>query len=159
MVEIKSIESHQVEQAKQIVMTVSLEIWQGILTETDFRRIDPMSDISNVKSHYFDNNGLFLVLVDSDRVVGTGAIRQLSHKICELKRMWFLKAYRGQGLGSKMTQMLFDFARQTGYQKVRLDLANQSRQVQAMRFYEKLGFYPIERYNDSPCTIFMEKVL
>ena len=159
MVEIKPIESHQIEQAKQIVMTVSLEIWQGVLSEADFKRIDSMSDINNVKSHYFDNNGLFLVLVDSDIVVGTGAIRQLSHEICELKRMWFLKAYRGQGLGQKMIQILFDFARQAGYQKVRLDLANQERQIQAMRFYKKLDFYPIERYNNSPCTIFMEKVL
>ena len=159
MVEIKPIELHQIEQAKRIVMTVSLEIWQGVLSEADFKRIDSMSDINNVKSHYFDNNGLFLVLVDSDIVVGTGAIRQLSHEICELKRMWFLKAYRGQGLGQKMIQILFDFARQAGYQKVRLDLANQERQIQAMRFYKKLDFYPIERYNNSPCAIFMEKVL
>ena len=159
MVEIKPIESHQIEQAKQVVMTVSLEIWQGVLSEADFRRIDSMCDINNVKSHYFDNNGLFLVLVDSGLVVGTGAIRQLSYDICELKRMWFLKAYRGRGLSQKMIQILFDFARQKGYQKARLDLANQERQIQAMRFYKKLGFYLIERYNNSPCTIFMEKVL
>lgn len=58
-----------------------------------------------------------------------------------------------------MTQILFDFARNEGYQKVRLDLANETKQLQAMRFYRKLGFYTIERYNDSPCTVFMEKVL
>lgn len=159
MIEIKSIEEHQIEQAKQVVLIVCLEIWQGAVSEEDFSRIDPMSDIHKVKSHYFDKNGLFLVLVDSDRVVGTGAIRQLEPKICELKRMWFLKKYRGQGLGQKMTQILFNFARKAGYQKVRLDLANPERQLQAMRFYRKLGFYPIERYNDSPCKIFMEKTL
>ena len=121
MVEIKPIEEHQIKQAKQVVLTVSLEIWQGALSEEDFSRIDPMSDISNVRLHYCDRNGLFLVLVDGDRVLGTGAIRQLEPQICELKRMWFLKEYRGQGLGQKMTHILFNFARQTGYQKVRLD--------------------------------------
>ena len=55
--------------------------------------------------------------------------------------------------------MLFDFAKQAGYQKVRLDLASRDRQLQAVRFYIKLGFYPIERYNDSICQVFMEKVL
>ncbi|MDJ0589664.1 MAG: GNAT family N-acetyltransferase [Pleurocapsa sp. MO_226.B13] len=159
MLEIKPIEEHQIEQAKQVVLTVCLEIWQGEISEADFKRIDPMSDINHVQSHYFDNRGLFLVLADGDRVVGTGAIRQLEPKICELKRMWFLKPYRGRGLGKKMTQILFDFAKKQEYKKVRLDLASKERQPQAVRFYQKLGFYPIDRYNNSPCTVFMEKVL
>ena len=58
-----------------------------------------------------------------------------------------------------MTRMLFDFAKQMGYQKIRLDLASRDRQLQAVKFYRKLGFYPIERYNDSICQVFMEKVL
>ena len=73
--------------------------------------------------------------------------------------MWFLKEYRGRGLGQKMAQILFDFAIKVEYQKVRLDLANQQRQLRAMRFYQKQGFYSIKRYNDSPCTVFMEKLL
>ena len=159
MVEIKPIAEYQIEQAKQVVLSVSLEIWQGIASEEDIRRIDSMSDIHHVRSHYFDRNGLFLVLIDGDRVVGTGGIRYLSDEICEQERMWFLKPYRGQGFGQRMTQNLFDFAKKAGYQKVGLDLANRVRQLQAVRFYKKLGFYPIERYNDSICQVFMEKVL
>ncbi|WP_293326651.1 hypothetical protein [Microcoleus sp. PH2017_30_WIL_O_A] len=41
-----------------------------------------MSDIENVRSHYFDNNGTFLVLVDGEQVVGTGGIRKLDDEIC-----------------------------------------------------------------------------
>ena len=62
-------------------------------------------------------------------------------------------------IGQKMTQILFNFARKARYLKVRLELANPESQLQAMRFYRKLGFYPIERYNNSPCKIFMEKTL
>lgn len=159
MVEIKPIQQHQIEQAQQIVMAVCLEIWGDILTVEDLKRYDSMSDIEQVRSHYFDNKGLFLVLVDNEQVVGTGAIRRLDDEICELKRMWFLREYRGQGWGWQMVQMLFDFARQVGYRKVRLDLANAERQPQALKLYRKLGFYPIERYNHSSCNIFMEKVL
>ena len=118
-----------------------------------------MSDIEHVQSHYFDQNGMFLVLLNDEQVVGTGAIRKLNDEICELKRMWFLRQYRGQGWGWKMAQMLFDFANQAGYRKVRLDLANEKRQLQALKLYRKLGFYPIERYNDSSCNVFMEKLL
>ena len=159
MVEIRPIRHHQIEQAKQIVTVVIYEIWQDLLRSEDVKRYGAMADIEHVQSHYFDNNGMFLVLVDNGQVVGTGAIRKLDDEICELKRMWFLKEYQGQGWGRKMVQMLFDFARQVGYRKVRLDLANEERQAQAIKFYRKLGFYPIERYNDSPCNIFMEKLL
>jgi putative acetyltransferase len=150
MIEIKPIQQHQIEQAKQVVTSVCLEIWQGILTEQDLRGYDSMFDIENVQTHYFDNSGTFLVLVDGDQVVGTGAIRKLNDEICELKRMWFLKAYRGQGLGWKMTQILFGFAKQARYRKIRLDLANEEQQLEALKLYRKLGFYPIERYNNSP---------
>ncbi len=119
----------------------------------------PASEIEHMRSHYFDNGGVFLVLIENEQVVGTGAIRKLDDKVCELKRMWFLKEYRGQGWGWKMAQRLFDFARQSGYRRVRLDLMSEERQPQALKLYKRLGFYSIERYNDDPCSIFMEKLL
>ncbi len=73
--------------------------------------------------------------------------------------MWFFKEYRGRGLGKKMAQMLLDFAQKAGYKKVRLDTASQEKQFQAIEFYKRLGFYFIERYNESLCTVFMEKEL
>jgi putative acetyltransferase len=115
MIEIKPIELDQVEEVQQVIVAVCHEIWQ--LPEEVIRSYDAMSDLDNLRSHYFDNNGTFLVLLDEGRVVGSGAIRRLNNDICELKRMWFLQAYRGQGLGTKMAQMLLDFARKKGYRK------------------------------------------
>lgn len=157
MIEIKAIELDQVEEVQQVIVAVCHEIWQ--LPEDMIRRYDAMSDLDNLRSHYFDNNGTFLVLLDEGRVVGSGAIRRLNNDICELKRMWFLKAYRGRGFGTKMAQMLLDFARKKGYKKVRLDTTDAQKQAQAIQLYQRLGFYFIERYNDSSCTIFMEKIL
>jgi len=157
MIEIKPIELDQVEEVQQVIVAVCHEIWQ--LSEEVIRRYDAMSDLDNLRSHYFDNNGTFLVLIDEGRVVGSGAIRRLNNDICELKRMWFLKAYRGRGLGTKMAQMLLDFATKKGYKKVRLDTTDEQKQAQAIQLYQRLGFYFIERYNDSSCTVFMEKIL
>ena len=78
---------------------------------------------------------------------------------CELKRMWLLKDYRGQGLGIKLARALIDFAKKSGYQKILLDLFDEEKQFQAIAFYHKLGFQHTKRYNDSPCTVFMEKLL
>lgn len=157
MIEIKPLQLHQVAEVKRVILAVCNEIWQ--VPEEVIRRYDAMSDIDDVQSHYFDNNGTFLVLSDDGRVVGCGAIRRLKDDICELKRMWFLKDYRGRGLGTKITQMLLDFARITGYKKVRLDTTDEQKQAQALKLYQRLGFYFIERYNDGPCTMFMEKML
>jgi putative acetyltransferase len=108
MIEIKPIQLHQSEEVKHLIFAVCDEIFQ--VSEETIRCFDSMSDIDDVYSHYFDNGGTFLVLMDEGRVVGSGAIRRLDEEICELKRMWFLKEYRGRGLAKKMVQTLLDFA-------------------------------------------------
>ena len=45
---------------------------------------------------------IFLVVLDEDRLVGTGAVRQIDDTICELKRMWLLTEYHGQGIGYRV---------------------------------------------------------
>jgi putative acetyltransferase len=157
MIEIKSIQLHQSEEVKHLIFAVCNEIFQ--VSEETIRRFDTMSDIDDVYSHYLDNGGTFLVLLDQERVVGSGAIRRLNDDICELKRMWFLKEYRGRGLANNMVQLLLDFARNAGYKKVRLDLFDEQKQAQALEFYKRIGFYAIAPYNDSFCTVFMEKDL
>ena len=156
MIEITTIKLYQIEEVKQIIFAVCSEIFQ--VPEEVIRNYD-MSDIDDVRSHYLDNKGTFLVLVDDDKVVGSGGIRRLNDDICELKRMWLLKDYRGQGFGKKMAQMLLYFAKKAGYKKVRLDCRDEQKQAQAVNLYKQLGFYVIERYNDSICTVFMEKIL
>lgn len=157
MIEITTIKLHQIEEVKRIIFAVCSEIFQ--VTEEVIRNYDSMSDIDDVRSHYLDNKGTFLVLVDDDKVVGSGGIRHLNDDICELKRMWLLKDYRGKGFGKKMAQMLLDFAKKAGYKKVRLDCGDEQKQAQAVNLYKQFGFYVIERYNDSLCTVFMEKII
>ena len=157
MIEIQPLQLHQAEEVKRLIFAVCQEIFQ--VSEETVRRYDTMSDINEVCSHYFDNGGTFLVLMDEGRVVGSGAIRRLNDDICELKRMWFLKEYRGRGLAKHMVQLLLDFAQKTGYKKIRLDLLDEQKQTQALKFYKGMGFYAIAPYNDSFCTVFMEKDL
>jgi putative acetyltransferase len=157
MIEIKPIQLHQIDEVKRLILAICDEIFQ--LPEDVVKRFDSMSDIDDVHSHYFDNGGIFLVLIDAGQVVGSGAIRRLNDDICELKRMWFINEYRGRGLGMKMAQVLLEFARNQGYKKIRLDLLNPQKQTQAIELYKRMGFYAIAPYNDSFCTVFMEKLL
>lgn len=155
--EIRAIETHQIEAAKNVIAEVIQELWS--ISKENLSQYDIFRDIENVQEHYFNNKGTFLVLLDSEQVVGTGAVRRLDDEICELKRMWLLKSYRGRGFGLEMAQILFNFAGVQGYKRMRLDLANEEKQAQALNFYKRLGFYAIERYNDGLCQVFMEKRL
>jgi putative acetyltransferase len=114
-------------------------------------------DMDDVLGQYGPPSGTFLVLLDDGRVVGTGAVRRLDEHTCELKRMWLLPPYRGRGFGRAMAQRLLDFARSVGYQRARLDSARHLHA--AISLYRRLGFYEIDRYNDGPGEIFMEKPL
>jgi putative acetyltransferase len=154
---IRAIETHQIDDAKNVIAVVCQEIW-GISKE-QLGQYDTFQDVQNVQEHYFKNNGIFLVLMDGEQVVGTGAVRRLNEEVCELKRMWLLKPYRGRGFGLQMAQTLLDFAGAQHYKRMRLDLANEQKQSQAITFYKRLGFYTIERYNEGLCEIFMEKQL
>lgn len=146
---IQRLTDSQIEAAKSVIAEGCLEFFGQPPAEFE--------DMDNISSAYREPSGTFLVLMDGERVVGTGAIRQFDVQTCELKRMWFLPAYRGKGYGAKMSEALFQFARSAGYKRVRLDTAPEL--AAANRLYQRLGFYSIERYNDGPCAIFMEKCL
>ena len=117
-----------------------------------------LEDMDDIQRSYFDDDGIFLVTVNGDRIIGTGAIKKWNNEICELKRLWFLKEYRGQGLGYRMTMELLSFARSKGYQRVRLE-TDPVAQSQAIEFYRRLGFYEIPRYSQNDDEAAMELVL
>ncbi len=161
--EIKPICLSQINEVKQMLTECAFELWHPYPTIEEFIKkldeTDEFKDLDALQSAYFDNNGIFYVLVDNNKIVGAGAIRWLTDELCELKRMWFLKEYRGRGLGLAMANKLLEFAKAQGYKKIRLDVYQPEMQTRAVAFYTKLGFYEIEPYNNSPAKLFMEKAL
>jgi putative acetyltransferase len=147
--------------AIQPISSGQIEAAKAVITEGCFEFFGEapvaFEDMSDVSRHYNAPCGTFLVLMDERRVVGTGAIRRLDEQTCELKRMWFLPAYRGKGHGTRMFEMLLEFARLAGYRRMRLDTVPVLNA--ANKLYRRLGFYPIEHYNDGPGIIFLEKQL
>ncbi|AFZ37488.1 GCN5-related N-acetyltransferase [Stanieria cyanosphaera PCC 7437] len=154
---IKQIQPHQTADVKNLIFQICQELFEA--TPKVIQTYDPMLDIDRVQVDYFDRQGTFLIVMDENTVIGCGGIKRLNDEICELKRMWLQKNYRGQGLGFRLAKMLVDFAKRTGYKRIRLDVFSQEKQRLAISFYQKLGFYFIDRYNDSPCQVFMEKIL
>lgn len=157
-INIASIQPYQIEETKKVLMQAVLETLS--LSPAELKEYQQaVESLHNVQQEYFDNNGTFLVLMDNDRVVGTGAIRYVDATTCELKRMWFLKKYCGRGLGTKMAHMLLAWAKDHDYKRILLDVCHPDQQQAAVHLYKKLEFYEIAPYNTSSAKLFMEKIL
>ncbi len=163
MIEIRALEPHQIPAAKRVMAEVCNEIWKIESTaealERAFDEAGEFEDINNPALYYFDNKGIFLVIVDDGEVVGTGSIKRLNEDICELKRMWILRAYRAQGWGKVIAEALLQFARAAGYGRAWLEVYDRQLQARAIAFYQALGFYEIPPYKESPAKLYMEKLL
>ena len=159
MIEIRRIKPDEGPAAKRVIYRVAHDIFQDprLLEESIayHESRGELKDMDDIQRNYFEKGGIFLVMLDDNHLIGTGAVRQLEDDICELKRLWLLSQYHGKGLGYRMLQELFSFAREKGYKRIWLqtDAVQQSR---ALEFYRRLGFHEIPRYTDRTDDIAME---
>lgn len=162
MIEIRPIKPDEAPFAKQVVYRVAHEIFNDPRSLEDsiahHEARGELKDLDDIQQNYFDNGGIFLIMLDDSQPVGTGAIRKLKGDLCELKRLWLLTEYHGMGLGYRMIQELFSFAKAKGYKRIWLqtDAVSQSR---ALEFYRHLGFHEIPRYTERTDDIAMEMML
>ena len=161
MIEITSLQPHQVNDAKYVISAVAQRIYYPEKTPQEFYDIlaeeGELNDIDNFQQVYENNHGLFLVVLDDKKLIGTGALKRMDEITAELKRLWLLEEYHGQGIGRRVVMQLFDFARQKGYTHIRLQTGHT--QIRALKFYKRLGFYEIESYRESMDNISMEIIL
>lgn len=158
MIKIRSIQNGEITAVKQIMYSVAYNIFgfDGTLEESiqHFEELGIHQDLEDIQANYFESGGTFLVAINNEQVIGSGALRKLDDKTVELKRMWLLEEYHGQGIGYRIILELFDFVRGKGYSHVRLQTSPE--QVRALEFYRKVGFYEIPCYNDDVGEISME---
>ncbi len=158
MITIRPIRNEEIPTAKRVILTVAYNIFgfDGTLEDSirHFETSGEFNDMDSVQTHYFKAKGMFLVVLNGEQVIGSGALRKLDNDTAELKRMWLLEAYHGQGIGYRLLMCLFDFAREQKYARIRLQTSPE--QVRALEFYRKIGFYEIPCYNEEVSEISME---
>ena len=116
------------------------------------------ADMDDIESNYQSKSGMFQLLVCESNIIGTVAVRNLGHKIAELKRLFLLRQHRGKGYGKKMLDTAIKHVVNHNFIRLRLDTTSKS--AAAINLFEKTGFSYIEKYNDNPdAEYFMELVL
>jgi putative acetyltransferase len=162
MIEIRQIQPHEWMAAKRVVYRVAYVIFDGTRELEDFityhESIHELKDMDDIQKNYFENGGTFLVMLHDAEIICTAAIRKLDDETCELKRLWLLNEYHGQGLGYRMLLELLSIARTMRYKRIRLE-TDPVAQSRALNFYKQIGFYEIPGYSERTDEVAMEMVL
>ena len=113
-------------------------------------------EIENLEEKYGLPYGRLYVAYFENCVAGCIALRKLSDTQCEMKRLYVKHQFRNKGIASLLVEKVISDAKEIGYTSMLLDTLPFL--TTAIKMYEKIGFYEIECYNDSPLdnTIYMK---
>jgi GNAT superfamily N-acetyltransferase len=92
---------------------------------------------------HFENN-----LPKDPIPAGMVSLKDLDNNICEMKRLFIVENFRGYGLGRILMNNIIDYAKKTGYIKIRWDSL---KKLQGATFlYERYKYKLIQPYNYNP---------
>lgn len=103
-------------------------------------------------------NGCFLVALSDGMPIGCAALKAQGSDWGEVKRVWVSPAARGLRLATRLMDRIEEEARARALPLLRLD--TNSALTEAVALYTRLGWTPVERYNDNPdADRFFEKAM
>ena len=99
---------------------------------------------------------------DGDKLIGCGALQELSATHGEVKSMHTLSVHRGAGLGRKMLNHVLSVARDRGYTRLSLETGSMDGFKPSRTLYQSAGFEicpPFGDYVEDPNSVFMTLAL
>jgi GNAT superfamily N-acetyltransferase len=106
------------------------------------------SDMVNIENAYM-RRGCFWCLFDGDKLIGMAAAHCIDdeNNVAELKRLYVLPEYQGNGYGGMLFEYAFNYVKQQGYRTVRVD--SRRDRAASLHLIDKHRFRQVERYNDN----------
>lgn len=153
----QSISIKQAETVEQIRQARGLfreyEAWFGM--NLCFQNFD--EEVASLPGKYAAPEGRLFLAFSDEKLAGCIALRKLEEDICEMKRLFVKNEFRGQKIGVKLIEKLFEEAKEIGYAQMRLDTFP-PKMAKAVKLYESYGFREISPYYHNPYgeTLFME---
>lgn len=95
-------------------------------------------DLRDIEGHYLTRGGLFEVIEDGETLVGSVGLYPIDKNVCELRKMYFVRGARGQGLGKYILVRMVDQARNLGFKRIVLETS--SKLMAANHLYTGFGF-------------------
>lgn len=105
-------------------------------------------ELAELPGEYASPEGRVILARQEEQVFGFVGLRKFSEKICEMKRLYVRREFRGKGIGRGLSEVVIDEARKFGYERMRLDTLPWM--YEAIELYCALGFKEIEAYRYNP---------
>jgi len=105
-------------------------------------------ELNHLEDKYGLPHGRLYLLMDGESPAASIALHKIDEKTCELKRLYVKPEYRRQGIAEALLDRIIEEARESGYSCMVLDTMPGLKE--AIRLYEKKGFYRIGKYNNNP---------
>jgi putative acetyltransferase len=99
-------------------------------------------DLDDIQAGYVATGGTFRIVEVDDKIVGSYGLYPVSKSVCELRKMYLLSWYQGQGIGRQMMQDMLSRAKTAGFTEVLLE--TNSVLERARKLYLRYGFAPYE---------------
>ncbi|MGD9426896.1 GNAT family N-acetyltransferase [Pantoea sp. NSTU24] len=125
----------------QVIRDVSAEF--GLTADKGYTVSDPQLD--QLFELYSAEQSAYWIIEYQGKVVGGGGVAPLACSapdICELQKMYFLPAIRGQGLARELALRAMEHARRHGFRRCYLETT--ASLTRAIKLYESLGFAHID---------------
>src|SRR5579862_6117357 len=106
-------------------------------------------ELAGLPGDYAPPGGRLLLAELSGELAGCVALHKFDDDICEMKRLYLRRKFRGKGLGRSLAEAIIAEARNIGYRRMRLDTVGPV-MPDAVAMYRKLGFREIAPYRTNP---------
>lgn len=101
------------------------------------------ADLDDIEQSYLARGGVFHVLeAQNGSIVGSYGLYPTEAGVCELRKMYLHRDYRGKGLGRRLLEGALAHARQSGFRRITLETASVLKE--AIGLYESYGFKPVK---------------
>lgn len=95
-------------------------------------------DLKNIDFHYHARGGMFWAVEEGEQLIATLGLFPRTLEICELRKFYLHRDYRGKKIGTKLIHEFIAKAKALGFSRVELEsplfLSN------ALHLYKKSGF-------------------
>ena len=120
-----------------------LQLVKDVLEEYGLETNPQTTDknIQNIGESYSRNGGVFKVLEQDGRIIGSYGLYRVSAFVCELRKMYIHRQFRGKGFGKMMMEDVIYEAKTFGFAEMVLETNSCLKEVLVL--YKQYGFEAI----------------
>ena len=112
--------------------------------------------LTNLHNGFARPSGCFLIGIYQEQATGCVALRRLNNSVCEMKRLYVSREFRGLKIGRRLAEAIIAEARKIDYTHMRVHTLEAMRTANIL--YASLGFKGIAAYEENLIAgaVFME---